>query len=86
MITPGNLSRHELIGLSVEIIDSTDPTMKNLKGRIINESKNTFTIEVSGKRKMIPKEICAFRFELKDDFVVVQGSTLIGRPQERIKK
>jgi ribonuclease P protein subunit POP4 len=86
MITPRNISRHEMIGLEVEISESRDPTLKNLKGRIIDETKNTFTIQVNEKKKKIPKGICKFRFRLKDANVEVSGHGIIGRPQERIKK
>jgi ribonuclease P protein subunit POP4 len=86
MITPKNLIRHELISLEVEIADSTDPSLKGLKGRVIDETKNMFTIEVSGRRKMVPKGVCTFRFKLAEDLVEVAGRAFIGKPQDRIKK
>ena len=86
MINPRNIVRHELIGLEVEVVDSTDPTLKDLKGRIIDETRNTLTIEAKDKRKKIPKGICRFRFKLKDLLVEVSGKAIVGRPQDRIKK
>jgi ribonuclease P protein subunit POP4 len=86
MITPNNLLRHELIGLVVEIYDSTDPTLKSLKGRIVDESKQTLLIEVGGKRKRVTKSICKFRFQLDSKVVEVSGKAVLGRPQDRIKK
>ncbi|MFQ5801140.1 MAG: ribonuclease P protein component 1 [Candidatus Hydrothermarchaeales archaeon] len=86
MITPRNLVRHELIGLDVEVADSTDPTLKGIKGRIIDETRNMLAIEASGKRKRVPKGICKFRFRVKDVLVEVDGRVIVGRPQDRIKK
>lgn len=86
MITHKNLVKHELIGLYVEILESKDPTIKGLKGKIIDETKNMLTIESEGKRKMIPKTICLFRFGISDRTVDVRGETLVAKPQDRTKK
>jgi len=86
MITPRNITRHELIGLEVRVSESTDPTMKGIHGRVIDETRNTLTIEVSGKHKLVPKGISTFRFTLDGTVVEVRGSALVGRPQDRIKK
>lgn len=86
-ITPRNLVRHELIGLKVKIKDSTDPTLKNLSGRVIDETYNTLKIEVKDKEKIIPKKNCIFIFILPNKTKVqVDGKLLIGRPEDRIKK
>jgi ribonuclease P protein subunit POP4 len=86
MITPKNIIRHELIGLEVEITNSNDPTLKGLKGQIVDETKNTLTIEVGGKRKTVPKGICTFRFALESERVEVSGKVLVKRPEDRIKR
>jgi ribonuclease P protein subunit POP4 len=87
-ITPQNLVRHELIGLSVKIAKSTDPTQKGLKGKVIDESYNTLKIETKeGKEKVIPKNNSIFIFTLPNGVKVeVDGKLLISRPEDRIKK
>lgn len=87
-ITPQNLVRHELINLEVKIVKSTDPTQKGLKGRIIDETYNTFKIETKdGKEKIIPKANSVFIFTLPNKTKVeVEGKLLISRPEDRIKK
>jgi ribonuclease P protein subunit POP4 len=86
-ITPQNLVRHELIGLKVKIEKSTDPTLEKVKGKIIDETYNTFKIETKGKEKIIPKSNCIFIFTLPDKTKVrVDGKLLVGRPEDRIKK
>ncbi|MEM5853054.1 MAG: ribonuclease P protein component 1 [Candidatus Aenigmatarchaeota archaeon] len=86
-ITPKNLVRHELIGLEVEIVKSTDPTHQGLKGLVVDETYNTVKIEVKNKEKVIPKENSVFVFTLPSGVKVeVDGKLLKGRPEDRIKK
>ena len=87
-INPQNLVRHELIGLGVRIKNSTDPTQKGLKGKVVDESYNTIKIETrKEKEKIIPKNNSIFIFTLPNAVKVqVDGKLLIGRPEDRIKK
>jgi len=86
-ITPQNLVRHELIGLSTKIDKSTDKTQKGLKGKVIDETYNMIKIETRGKEKVIPKNNCIFIFTLPNKTKIqVDGKLLIGRPEDRIKK
>lgn len=87
-ITEKNLVRHELCGLKVEVVESTDPTQKGLKGRVIDETYNTLKIEtLDGKEEVIPKKISTFVFTLPNKKKVeVKGEILLGRPEDRIKK
>ena len=50
-ITPGNILRHELIGLEVEIEKSTSPSMHGLAGRVVDESYGTLRVEVEKAAK-----------------------------------
>ncbi len=87
-ITPQNLVRHELIGLSMKIYKSTDPTQKNVSGKVIDETYNTLKIETKNAReKIITKSNAIFIFTLPDKTKVeVEGKVLIGRAEDRIKK
>ncbi|WP_421078426.1 ribonuclease P protein component 1 [Methanothermococcus sp. Ax23] len=88
MITPQNILRHELIGLNVEIVKSSNLSLVGIKGKVVDESRNTFVIERfdNGKEIRIPKDVAVFRFELNDKSVDVIGSLLIGRPEDRLKR
>jgi len=88
MITPYNILRHELIGLDVEITQSTNNSLVGLKGKIVYETRNTITIERFGnfKEVMIPKNIAVFKFKLNDEYIEVIGELLIGRPEDRLKR
>jgi ribonuclease P protein subunit POP4 len=88
MITPQNLVRHELIGLKVKIADSTNSALIGLQGRVVDESRNTLTIEAKGKEKSLIKDQCVFSFLLPDKKtrVKVDGSVIVARPEDRVKK
>ena len=82
-----NLVRHELISLKVKIAKSTDPTLVRVSGRVVDETYNTLKVEVKGKEKTIPKNGNVFIFTLPNGVKVqVEGSILVSRPEDRIKK
>jgi ribonuclease P protein subunit POP4 len=86
-ITPQNLVRHELIGLDVEIKESSNLSQIGLKGKVIWETYSTIQVETSKGEKIIPKDITIFIFTLPNGTKVqVDGKVLIGRPEDRIKK
>lgn len=84
-ITRQNFLRHEWIGLEVEIVDSTDPTLRGRKGKVIDETKNTLIIDTGRKTIRVPKNIVTLKFLLPDGEVVVEGKRIVMRPEERIK-
>jgi ribonuclease P protein subunit POP4 len=85
-ITPQNILRHELIGLTVEVSRATGPRMKGIRGAVTDETKNTIEILSSRGALMIPKNTATFRFKLPDGAVVdVDGKRLIARPESRLK-
>jgi len=81
-----NLLAHELIGLKVEVMDSTDKTRKGIKGRVIDETKNTLKVECEGKEKVLPKKECVFGFALHGSIVRVSGEKLCFKPEDRVKE
>jgi ribonuclease P protein subunit POP4 len=86
-ITPENLVRRELIGLTLRVKNSPEKTHKGISGKIIDESYNTFKIETLKKEKTVTKGISVFIFTLPDGTKVqVDGKLLISRPEDRIKK
>lgn len=86
-ITALNLVRHELIGLEVKVVKSTDPTQRNLSGAVVDETYNTLTVESNGKEKRVVKSNCVFVFTLPSGTKVeVDGNVIVSRPEDRIKK
>lgn len=87
MRTARNLPLHEFIGLGVEVVCSSCKRMVGTKGKIVDETKNTFLIEGDdGKERRVPKRTCTFRFRIGGKVVDVKGSRICYRPEERPKK
>ncbi|MEM3382841.1 MAG: ribonuclease P protein component 1 [Nitrososphaerales archaeon] len=85
--TPTTIQFHELIGLKVRIIKSSDPSLKNISGEVVDETKNTLKIYTKDRIKTIPKAHSVFIFNLPDGIKVkIHGSLLVGRPEERLEK
>jgi len=80
------LARDEFIGLYVKIIDCKDPSWIGKSGKIIDETKNTFLIEIDDKKKKIAKNIASFEFEYNGKKITINGSKIAFRPEDRIKK
>ncbi|MFQ5940953.1 MAG: ribonuclease P protein component 1 [Nitrososphaerales archaeon] len=86
-ITSKNVVAHELIGINAEIVESNDPLLKNLSGKIMYETKNMLILRVDDEMKMIPKNVTKLVLKLPDNIqCLVNGSDLVGRPQDRIKR
>jgi len=86
MITLKNLLKHELIGLGIIVKKSLNRSEEGIKGKIVNETKNTFVIETSLGEKRIQKDGRKFIIMLDKDRIDVDGSKLAVRPEDRIKK
>ena len=87
MITVKNLVHHEFIGLNVSVSSLKNKSL-NLKGTIIDETKNTIKIEGFDRiERTIPKKDSLFIFEIPDgEKIEVDGNILSIRPEDRIKK
>lgn len=78
--------KDELIGINVTIKQCTDPNWINVSGKIINETKNTFLIKVGDQEKKLVKNIAIFEFERENNKITIDGSRLLYKPEDRIKK
>jgi ribonuclease P protein subunit POP4 len=80
-INEKNLKNHELIGLKVRVIESSDPGKKDIGGKIIDETKNTIVLE---NGKILPKKECVFEFDIGKK-VLIDGKKIMKRPVDRLK-
>ena len=80
------LVKGELIGKEVRIKDCKDPSWVGRMGKIVDETKNTFKIEIDGREKVIAKDIAVFEFRVGNETYEIEGTRLKSRPEERIKK
>jgi ribonuclease P protein subunit POP4 len=87
MVTARDLVLHELIGLEVRVVRSTNRQFQGLAGTVMNETRNMLTIETMKGEKSLAKQDCVFSFRLPSgEWVRVDGSLLVARPEDRIKK
>ena len=91
-ITAKTLVRHELIGLQVEVVSSTNKFNIGAKGTVTDETRQTLTIETEKgvckkAERNFAKDQCTFKFTLPSgQKVKVYGRLLVARPEDRIKK
>ena len=82
MITPETIARHELIGLSVRVLEDADERV-GIAGEVVDETTGTLVIETDGRTKTVPKADATFAFDLDGETVVVAGDRLVARPARR---
>jgi ribonuclease P protein subunit POP4 len=86
-VSPKNVLRHELIGLFARIVESPDPALRGMSGTIVFETKNTislrkdFIIRHAAKRAAVKMKL-----QTHSGACFISGSTLIGRPEDRISR
>lgn len=85
-ITKENILGHELIGLEIIVIQSTDPKRIGTKGIVVDETQNTFVIINDGEEQVIPKKECEFEFNLNGEKVIIKGKEILRRSEDRTKE
>ncbi len=82
-----NITSHELIGLDVAVVEGTNKDIVGTRGKVVDESRNTLTIESHGREKIAAKHSNTFRFTLPNGtYVKIGGDLLIARPEDRAAK
>ncbi|ADE36857.1 ribonuclease P protein component 1 [Methanohalophilus mahii] len=92
-ISPQNLIYHELIGLMVDVVDSTNQYLAGINGKVVDETRNMLVIEVEDMyEKQVPKSGSKFVFHLPvgsgcspATSVEVGGILLLSQPENRTK-
>jgi len=71
MLTPETLTRHELVGLPVRVVDAPNPDLVGVTGRVAAETERTLVVRgptASGVRdRRVPKGDTQFLFGLPAD-------------------
>jgi ribonuclease P protein subunit POP4 len=76
-----NKYKQEFIGKNMEIIESSNKEQKNIKGKIIDETKNTFKIKTEKKIITILKKDKTFKIDNQK----IDGNKITKKSEERIK-
>jgi ribonuclease P protein subunit POP4 len=82
----GDLKRHELIGLEVEIVSSTHQGYVGIRGRVVDETRRMLVIDVNGSDKKVPKASCVFEFVDGGQKERIEGAEIEFRPEDRVKR
>ncbi|MEM1643368.1 MAG: ribonuclease P protein subunit [Desulfurococcaceae archaeon] len=84
--TEKNITYHELIGLSIAIVEHPDRTLIGRRGLVIDETSKTLVLEEGFRRIRVLKEHGVFEFTLPSGVkVLVRGIEILGRPEDRLK-
>ena len=88
MITKENILSHEIVGLYATIEQCSDRYLNNLSGRIALETRNTIGIETAHGMKYISKSTAKkIKIDLGSGVSgYIAGSSLIGRPEDRLSR
>ena len=81
-----DILREELIGLHVEVTGAKNPALKGITGVIIDETKNTLSIEQNHTTKTVLKEQVTLKITKGQHSMRVEGKMLLGRPEDRGRK
>jgi len=85
-VTP-DIIRYEFIGAEGKVAKSLHADYVGLSGKVVGETRNTFTLLNEGQAKSIIKEFSVFNFTFDDGTVVdIDGKLLVGRSEDRLKK
>ncbi len=85
-VTP-DIIRQEFIGTEGKITESAHFGYIGICGKVIDETRNTFTILHKRKAKSVVKNMAVFNFKFIDGTIVeIDGRLLVGRAEDRIKK
>jgi len=63
-LTPETLTRHELNGLHTEVVESANPDLVGIAGRVVVETMRTLQIDDGSRVRQVPKEGTTFEFRL----------------------
>lgn len=61
MISSNNIFYHELIGLELKVVDSSNDSLIGIRGTVVDETKKTFLIEVKPRSSCENIETCPGR-------------------------
>ncbi len=69
----------------MEVLNDSNPSNVEIRGKVVDETMKTLVIRSAGMKRIAKKD-AVFKFSLGGVAVKVEGSTLMGRPEDRVKK
>jgi len=81
------ITRYEFIGRNAQIDYGPTDNQRKVSGKIIFETKNTISLANEFKKYIIPKNtIQRLSLIFKDEICIMNGSMILGRPEDRLIK
>ncbi|MEK6853089.1 MAG: ribonuclease P protein subunit [Nanoarchaeota archaeon] len=75
---------HELIGEEIEVIDSKNKSNAGIRGKVIDETKETMKVlQDGGEEAVLMKKIIVFK--LVRSGKIISGESIAKRPEDRLK-
>ncbi len=68
----------------LSIINSNDPTLVGIQGKILEETRNTIIVQTQNGEKTFAKDV--IHFTLDSEKEVIDGATVTQRPENRINR
>ncbi|WP_135828256.1 ribonuclease P protein component 1 [Halorussus halobius] len=66
-LTPETLTRHELNGLPVRVVDAANPALVGIEGRVVAETRGTLSVASADRVRQVQKQGSTFEFALTDE-------------------
>jgi len=76
-----NLIHAEWIGKHLKVVESTNKDAQHIEGVIVDETKNTISVETERGTKKVQKRGTIFEIDGQQ----VSGDNILASPEERIK-
>lgn len=73
-----------LIGYEIEVVEASNKNYIGIKGRIVDETRNTLIVRTEKNIKKIIKNGCIFSLNIDGEHVLVKGDELIGDIVRRV--
>ncbi|MDB4602384.1 ribonuclease P protein subunit [Euryarchaeota archaeon] len=68
----------------ISIVDSADPTLIGVKGKVLEETRRTIIVQTQSGEKTFAKDVIQFTLDLEKN--VIDGATVTQRPEDRINR
>ena len=66
-LTPETLTRHELNGLPVRVVEAANPALVGIEGRVVAETQGTVSVASADRVRQVQKQGSKFEFALTDE-------------------
>jgi ribonuclease P protein subunit POP4 len=76
-----------LIGLTAVVVQTSNKSVEDFTGQIIDETHGLITLFDGNRRRKIPKATTVFDITMPDgEPIRIDGKTLLGHPAERLRR